>query len=137
MTREPKFPWRIETNDRYRELISVILSLSTAALLLPVFLSREFLGVKAEKPLNEIFSSTTYWAWAFLAASIFACICFYFFSAKWTRLAWEQPVSLFGIPVSESFIEHALEIFLWVSIIGFLGGIAFTFFFLMGYVPPP
>jgi hypothetical protein len=137
MRSEPKFPWRIDTNDRYRELVSVILGLSTAALLLPVFLSREFLGVEAEKPLKEIFSCIAYWAWAFLAVSIFACICFYFFSAKWARLAWEQPVSLFFIPISESFVEHALEIFLWLSIIGFLGGIAFTFFFMVGYVPNP
>jgi hypothetical protein len=77
MNSEPKYPWRLDTNDRYRELVSAILSLSTAALLLPVFFAREFLGVPETKPLIGIFSCETYWAWALLGASILSSICFF------------------------------------------------------------
>jgi len=137
MSSDPKYPWRIDTNDRYRELVSAILSLSTAALLLPVFLARELLGVSEQTPLKDIFTCTAYWGWGFLAASILSCVTFYFFSAKWARLAWEQPVGVFSIPVSEGFVERALEISLWLAIIGFLLGILFTLLFLVNYVPNP
>jgi hypothetical protein len=137
MSSDPKFPWRIDTNDRYRELVSAILSLSTAALLLPVFLAREFLGVPEQTPLKDTFTCTAYWGWACLSVSILACIVFYFFSAKWARLAWEQPIGVASIPVSEGFVERALEISLWLAIIGFLAGVLLTLLFLVGYVPGP
>lgn len=133
----PKYPWRIDTNDRYRELVSVILGLSTGALLLPVFLAREFLGVSEKTPLKDALSCSAYWAWVFLAVSILNCIIFHFFSAKWVRLAWEQPVSLICVPVSENFVERSLEISLWLAIIAFLAGIILTLLFLVGYVPRP
>lgn len=41
MPEAPKYPWRIETNDRYRELASLIIGLSAGALFVPVFLARE------------------------------------------------------------------------------------------------
>lgn len=102
MSSDPKFPWRIDTNDRYRELVSAILNLSTAALLLPVFLARNFLGVPEQTPLKDTFTCTAYWGWGCLAVSILACIVFYFFSAKWARLAWEKPVRVASIPVSRA-----------------------------------
>lgn len=137
MKSEPKYPWRLDTNDRYRELVSAILSLSTGALLLPVFFARELLGVPETKRLTAIFSWETYWAWALFGASILSSISFFFFSAKWARLAWEQPVSLFTITISESFVEKALEWFLWLAIICFLGGVALTLLFFVGYAPGP
>src|SRR3546814_8563100 len=91
MAGDLKYPWRIDTNDRYRELVAVILSLSTGALLLPVFLARKFLGISEKTPLKEALTCTTYWAWICLAASILSCIIFQFFSTKWVRLAWGQP----------------------------------------------
>lgn len=131
----PKYPWRLDTNDRYRELVSAILSLSTAALLLPVFFAREFLGVPEAKTLTGVFSYEVYVAWGLLGIAVFSCICFFFFSAKWARLAWEQPVELIKIPISESFVERALEVFFWFAIIGFLGGVASTILFWVRYAP--
>jgi hypothetical protein len=137
MISEPKYPWRLDTNDRYRELVSAILSLSTAALLLPVFFAREFLGVSGEKTLAGVFSCEVYLAWTLLGMAVLSCICFFFFSAKWARLAWNQPVGLFTKPISEAFVERALELFLWLAIIGFLSGVALTIVFWVSYAPCP
>src|SRR3546814_1206261 len=129
--------WRISSNDRYREVVAVILSRSTGGLLRPVFLARKFLGISEKTPRKAALTCTTYWAWICLAASILSCIIFQFFSAKWVRLAWEQPVGVIGIPVSENFVEHALEISLWLAIIGFFMGVILTLLFLVSYVPRP
>lgn len=100
MTTEPKYPWRLDTNDRYRETVTTILGLSTAALLLPVFLAREFLGIKGDVALKNVFTSAIYWSWGLFGFSIFSAVVFCFLSARWARLAWGQPVGVFGINVS-------------------------------------
>lgn len=135
MTNGPEYPWRIDTNDRYRELVSAILSLSTAALFLPILLAREFLGVPEKTPLKDALIWTAYCGWGLLAVSILCCIAFYYFSAKWARIAWKQTVSVFGKPISEGFVERAPEISLWVAIGSFLAGVVFTLLFLVGFVP--
>ena len=60
---EPQYPWRLDTNDRYRETVTTAMSLSTAALLLPVFLAREFLGIKSDVALKNVFTCAVYWSW--------------------------------------------------------------------------
>jgi hypothetical protein len=128
MGTEPKHPWRLDTNDRYRETVTTIMGLSTAALLLPVFLAREFLGIDAKVPLKDVVSGALYWSWGLFGFSIFSAIAFCFFSAKWARLAWDQPVGLFGIGVSDSFIERGLELF-WCTALAFLEGLALSVYF--------
>ena len=63
MDRKAEQPWRLDTNERYREVVRLIVGLSSAALLLPVFLAREFLGIAATKPLKEVFSGLVYVSW--------------------------------------------------------------------------
>jgi hypothetical protein len=136
MENGPRYPWRLDTNDRYRELVTTLLGLSTAALLLPVFLGREFLGISPETALKDVLPCTTYWSWGLLGLSILSGIVFHFFSAKWARLAWQQPVGLLGAPISETFVERALEVSLWCCILSFLAGVLFTLLFLVSYSNP-
>lgn len=137
MSTEPVSPWRLDTNDRYRETVNTIMSLSTAALLLPVFLAREFLGVNEDSPLKDVFTSTVYWSWGLLGFSIFSGVAFGFLSAKWARLAWGQPVGIVGINASEKFIERALELFFWGTVLGFASGLVLTIRFFTAYTAIP
>ena len=136
MSADPKYPWRLDTNDRYRETVTTIMGLSTAALLLPVFLARDFLGIDQKVPLKDVLSCAVYWSWGLFGFSIFSGIVFCFLSAKWARLAWDQPVGLFGIGVSDSFIERGLEIFFWCTAITFLLGLLFSVQFFATFATP-
>jgi len=111
----------------------MLLGLSTAALLLPAFLARDFLGIPADAALRDVLPRTAYWSWGFLGLSIISGIVFHFFSAKWARLAWQQPVGLFGLPVSDQFVESALAVSLWCTLLGFLAGILLTLIFVVTY----
>lgn len=133
MNEQLKYPWRIDTNDRYRELVALLIGLSTAALLLPVFFVREFLRNADGRPLIEILPSTTYWSWILLGIAILSGIVFNFFSAKWVRLAWEQPVTVLWCSASEKIVERVLEWSLWLCILGFLGGVALTLLSLVSH----
>src|SRR5688500_10035380 len=108
MSEAPKYPWRIDTNDRYRELASLVIGLATAALFVPVFFAREFLGIDDATPLISVFSCAAYLAWLLFAVSIFSGLAFHMFSAKWIRLAWEQSASLAGISLTEKSCEKWL-----------------------------
>jgi len=131
---EPMYPWRLDTNDRYQEVVRIIMGLSTASLLLPVFFAREFLGLAATaKPLKALLGGGIYWAWGLLTFSIFAGVVFHFLSAKWVRMAWGQWTGLFGIPWSEFWLESALEIFFWTTALSFLAGLVVTVVLFAGH----
>ena len=113
------------------------MGLSTASLLLPVFFAREFLGVEAKTPLIAVFGAGVYWSWLLLGLSILAGVVFHFLSAKWVRLAWEQPVGIFGISASENFIERAMDVCFWVTALAFLGGLGLIVKFFVTYAMHP
>ena len=95
MTEEIKEPWKRDTNSKYSEVVKTIMGLSTASLLLPVFMAREFLGIETKKPLVDVLGCSVYWAWGLLALSIFASIFFLYLSAKWIRIAWGKEAGIF------------------------------------------
>lgn len=128
-----KYPWRVETNDRYREAVALVMSLSTASLLLPVFFARDFLAIDAKTPLRAVFTCAVYSAWASFGISILAGVVFHYFSPKWIRRAWGQSSSLGRIPLSDRSIEVVLETSFWLTVSGFLGGIALTLAFFRSY----
>ena len=137
MDAQPKYPWRLDTNERYREVVRTLMGLATASLLLPVFFAREFLGITSTKPLNAVFSSGVYWSWLFLALTIFAGVLFHFLSAKWVRMAWDQDASVFGIAASENCIERLLEVSLWATVLAFAAGLALVVVFFVTYEARP
>ena len=122
MDDKPKYPWRLATNERYRDVVKNIMTLSTAALLLPVFLIKEYFGVQG-KALREVADWPMWASWSLLGVSIFAGILFHYLSAKWVRLAWGRPAGILTIGVSETFIERALDVTFWATMLCFLVGL--------------
>jgi hypothetical protein len=131
---EMKEPWKLDTNNKYSEVIKSIFGLSTASLLLPVFLARNILGIKAETSLTKVFSWPVYTAWVSLAFAILLCILYQYLSAKWIRLAWGKPAGiLWDKNTSEKTIETLMEICFWGSVLAFFIGLFFTVMYFAGY----
>lgn len=134
MTQEIKEPWKLDTNSKYSEVVKTIMGLSTASLLLPVFMAREFLGVDEKTPLIKVLGCSVYWAWLLLAISILASVFFLYLSAKWVRIAWGKEAGLFWAKsTKESTIEKLMEISLWGSILLFGLGLFLTIYFFVNY----
>ncbi len=121
--RKPNYPWRLDTNERYREVVRSIMGLATASLLLPVFFARDFLGIDPRTPLIRVFTSSLYWAWALLGLTVFSGVVFHYLSAKWIRLAWGQEATVFWRKVTDQFIDRALDISFWVTVFAFIAGL--------------
>jgi hypothetical protein len=85
---QPKYQWKIDTNDRYQKAVHTIISLSTASLILPTFFLREFLNVAKEKPLWDQLNWFVGMSWILFGLAIVAGIVFYYASAKWIKQAW-------------------------------------------------
>ena len=122
MEEKPKFPWRLATNERYRDVVKSIMTLSTASLLLPVFLMKEYFGVQG-KALREVADWPMWTSWGLLGFSIFTGILFHFRSAKWVRRAWGQPAAVLTFAASETFVERALDATFWLTMVCFLAGL--------------
>jgi hypothetical protein len=113
------------------------MGLSTASLLLPVFFAREFLGIESKMALKVVFGAGVYWSWLLLGISILSGIFFHYLSAKWIRLAWEQPVTVFCIPASDNFVEKAMEVCFWATGIAFVVALALIVQFFVTYAAQP
>ncbi len=124
MPDEPVHKWRIETNDRYNKIVSSVISLATAALIVPALLLREFLGVPKEKALVPFLTCAAYTAWVCLLLSILLGLFYSWVSVKWVKFAWGQTIS-----VSERVLECALNVLFVLMGLLFLVGVAATVWF--------
>lgn len=131
---KPNEPWKLDTNNKYTEVIKSLFALATASLLLPVFLARNFLAIESKVPLIDVFSCSIYLAWIAFAISIVSCIFFQYLSAKWIRIAWGKKAGIFCCSNNEeSTIELLMEISFAVSSVMFCLGIGFTMYFFSTY----
>ena len=134
MTQKIQKPWRRDTNSKYSEVVKGVIGLSTASLLLPVFLAREFLGIDAETPLTSVLDCSVYFAWGLLSLSIIAGIFYQYLSAKWLRFAWGKEAGIFGSSsTKESKVELCMEVSFWLCILLFGAGLFFTIYFFASY----
>lgn len=134
MKNQLKEPWKINTNDKYTDVVKTIMGLSTASLLLPVFLAREFLGIESKQPLSAVFSCSIYWAWFLLGVSILAGVFFQYLSAKWVRIAWGKEAGIFfSKSTKESTVELWMEISFWSCVLLFGSGLALTLVYFVGF----
>ena len=131
--REPRHPWRLDSNDRYREVVRTIISLSTASLAIPIFFLKNILSVPAGKPLLDILDWTVFASWILLFLSIVFGLVFYYASAKWIRLAWGQSAGFFGRSTNESTVETVLHISFWVSVLAFAIGLSLILWFIVTF----
>ena len=134
MTEQIKEPWKLDTNSKYSEVVKSVMSLSTATLLLPVFMARKFLGIASTKPLIDILGCSVYWAWGLLATSILASIFYQYLSAKWVRIAWGKEAGIFwSKSTQESTVENLMEISFWLCVLLFCVGLFLTIYFFANY----
>lgn len=110
---------------------------ATASLLLPVFFAREFLGIDSKTSLKSVLGLGVYWSWALLSFAVFAGVLFHYLSAKWMRLAWDQPAHILWMKVNNSFVDRALDVCFWATVIAFFSGFGLTIWFFVTYVPRP
>lgn len=129
-----KEPWKLDTNSKYSEVVKTIMSLSTATLLLPVFMARKFLGIENTTPLINILECPVYWAWGLLATSILVSIFYLYLSAKWVRIAWGKEAGIFwSKSTKESTVETLMEISFWFCVLLFGVGLFLTISFFVNY----
>ena len=127
---EMKQPWKKDTNDRYLDMVKSVVNLSTASLLLPVFLARNFIDIHKDTPLVSVFGCSIYTAWLLLVLSIISGLVYQYLSAKWLRIAWgEKAGILWSKDTSESTVENCMEWNLWMCVAFFIFGVAFTLYF--------
>jgi hypothetical protein len=107
---QPIKPWRLDTNNRYRDAVKVVMDLSTASLVVPVFFLRDILRVPQTEPLSQVLNWKIYLSWASLAIAIFSGLVFYYASAKWVRLAWGKESQFFGKKLTDACVERTLEV---------------------------
>ena len=129
----PNKPWRLDTNARYRDAVKVVMDLSTASLVIPIFFLRDILRIPKEQPLSDVLTYKIYLSWASFGLAIFSGLIFYYFSAKWVRLAWGKQSQFLGKRLSENCVERTLEIALWTAFIAFVAGLALTMWFVVSY----
>lgn len=129
---DPRSPWRIDTNDRFRDVVTAIMSLATASLLLPVFLARDFSGAANSTALRQALTTQAFASWALFGLSILAAIFYLYVSAKWVRLAWGFRVTIFRVKARRRHIERILEISFWLTVVSFLSGLALVVMWFSG-----
>ena len=125
MGAEPVDKWRIETNDRYINIVTSIMSLDTAALILPALFLREFLAVPKETPLMPLLNYVTFIAWGSFGTSILLGLTYSWLSVKWVKLAWGERIWL-----TENCLEFLLDLtFVAIALTFILGIVASVWFF--------
>src|SRR5438046_841991 len=106
----PRYPWRLDTNSRYKDAIKIVMDLSTASLVLPMFFLRDVLRIPKDQPLIQVLNYRVYCSWLCLTLTLFLGFVFYYASAKWVRLAWGQQAGFFRIATTNEFVERVLDI---------------------------
>jgi putative oxidoreductase len=115
--------WKLDVNDRYQKAVGVVVSLSTAALTLPIFFLKDIVDKKGLHSIAQVLSLSVYLGWVLLSISVLSGIIYYFCSAKWVKLAWGQRADIFCINVTEVSVERMLDVSYFLMMTGFLGGV--------------
>jgi hypothetical protein len=126
--------WKLDVNDRYQKAVGTIISLSTAALVSPIVFLRDAGVANERQSVLSLITGSAYWGSGLLAASVVAGILYYFFSAKWVKLACGQPTDVFWISASAKWIERLLDWTYFVLTVGFLAGVACMIKFMVTFV---
>jgi hypothetical protein len=114
----PDNDWKVKVNSQYQDAMKTILNLSTASLVFPAFLVRNFLDLPAGQPLKEHLNGWAYSSWCLLFLSILSSMLFLYFSAKFVKV-----VSGGTERHSEKFYETARDAMIFGSIICFVVGL--------------
>jgi len=121
----PPLPeWKVKVNAQYLRIIDLVISLSTAALVLPPLFLKDFFGIRDE-PLALFLDEKAFWSWGLLSFAIFLGICFHYASAKWIKQASGLPVM-----VSPKWLERLMDWVFWATVASFMGGLVLFVLFI-------
>ncbi len=124
--------WKLDVNDRYQRAVGTVITLSTAALGSPIVFLKD---IHANRSILDVLSFSAYMGGILLAMSIVSAVVYYFFSAKWVKLALVNQADFFGIPIGKESVESVLDVTYFLMMIGFLVGVYFMLQFMATYVP--
>ena len=124
--------WKLDVNERYQKAVGTVISLATAAVGAPFVFLKDIHGNQA---IRSVLTCSAYWGWSLLAVSIVSAVVYYFFSAKWIKLALVNKADLFWIPLKKWFVESVLDLSYLLMMVGFLAGVYFMVQFMLSYVP--
>ena len=131
----PRDPWRLDTNNRYRDAVKVAMDLSTASLVIPIFFLRDIPKIPREQPLYQVLTCKIYWAWTCLGLALLLGFVFYYASAKWVRLAWGKEAGFFGVRTTDWVVERVLDVSFGGAIIAFVLGVGLILWFVVAFSP--
>ena len=124
--------WKLEVNDRYQKAVASIVTLATLALGGPFIFLKSLNG----ESLKSVFTNSALLGEGLLGISVVCAVLYYFFSAKWVKLALANKADFFKINLRKDFVEFALDGTYFLMMIGFLAGTLFVVKFMITYVPP-
>jgi hypothetical protein len=109
----------METNKRYQEIVTRVVSLATGALVLPTLVLREFLGIPKEKALVPFLNRWAYLGWGSLSASIVFGLVYSWLSVKWVKHAWGEP-TFFSATTLESSLNSSFVLMMAFFALGII-----------------
>jgi hypothetical protein len=124
--------WKLDVNERYQKAVGTVITLSTAALGSPIVFLKD---IHANRSILDVLTLSAYIGGILLALSIVCAVIYYFFSAKWIKLALVNRADFFGVSISKEWVEPILDVTYFAMMIGFLVGVYFMLQFMTTYVP--
>lgn len=125
--------WKLDVNDRYSKAVGIVISLASASLFLPILFLKDIAGISSTQSIADSLSIWVYTGWGLLALSVISGVLYFFFSAKWVKLAWNKDTDILGVKVSEPAVELLLDGSYFLMMTGFVLGITALITFMTTY----
>jgi hypothetical protein len=110
--------WKLVVNTNYQDLIKTLMSLTTASLVVPFLLIKNFLAVPEGKSLADYLPRAAYWFWALMFVSLVCDAVFFWASAKFVK------VVIGGTEARpEQFFESLRDVAIWGAGVFFAAGL--------------
>jgi len=116
----PENEWKLKTNAEYQEAMKIVMNLSTASLVLPIFFVKNFTHYQC---INNL-SSLAIWSWALLVLSIASGLGFHYASAKFVKIIYGGKVFW-----QEKTVERLRDFFIGSAVFCFMAGVIVALFF--------
>lgn len=126
---------KIDVNDRYQKGVALVTSLSTAALVLPILFLKDIVNITGTMTVADALTPDVYFGWNLLAISIGLGVLYYYFSAKWVKLAWDETTDICWIPTNDTFVEWCLDLSYLFMMLCFGGGLYYILAFIIEHLP--
>jgi hypothetical protein len=122
--------WRLDVNERYQRAVSTVVTLATLVLGAPFLFLKT---LPSGKSLLNVLGLAV-WGEVSLGISILCAVIYFFFSAKWVKLALVSNADFFWIPLRKRPVEVVLDLTYFFMMLGFLVGVFFIVQFMTTYV---